>query len=131
MVCLRVLVADKGTVIMQWLTELLPESDSIQIVGCAHRPAETLAAVEGTHPDVLLLDQHMPGDTLTCLLRLLKMSQPAPVIVVLADYPSAVLKSRSLCAGADHVFTKTTELESVAILLRELAEKRLRMRRRL
>ena len=121
---LRVLIADGSDVISEGLTATLSEQTCILVVGCANKAIQALALIETVHPDVVLLDLQMPGDSLVSLLHLIKLVKIPPVVIVLTPYASAALRERCLNAGADYVFAKTTELESMTNVLEKLvAEK--------
>jgi DNA-binding NarL/FixJ family response regulator len=57
---LRVLVADDHPLFRAGLTTALRLSDAIEIVGEASSGAEAVAAAVELHPDVVLMDIHMP-----------------------------------------------------------------------
>lgn len=121
---MRVLIADGSDVISEGLTATLSEQTCILVVGCANKAIQALALIETVHPDVVLLDLQMPGDSLVSLLHLIKLVKIPPVVIVLTPYASAALRERCLNAGADYVFAKTTELESMTNVLEKLvAEK--------
>jgi DNA-binding NarL/FixJ family response regulator len=115
---LRVLIADA---VGEELTEMLEDYDDIEVVGCAKKAIEALILAEKLHPDVLLLDLEMPGETLGLILKLIKQLPLPPKVMVSIPYSSLVLRERCLEAGADSVFTKTAELEQIAETLQKLA----------
>lgn len=92
---------------------MLADQECIQVVGCANKAIQALGLVESVQPDVVLLDLQMPGDSLVSVLHLIKRATPVPAVMVLTPYPSGVLRRRCLDAGADYVFTNSTDFERI------------------
>ena len=118
---LRVLIADSSSMISEGLSVRLAELGSIQVVGSANKAISALALIDKVKPDVVLLDLQMPGESLLSILQLIKRVDPAPSIIVLTLYASAVLRERCLQAGADYVLSKTAELDALNDVLESLA----------
>ena len=107
--------------ISEGLSVRLAELGSIQVVGSANKAISALALIDKVKPDVVLLDLQMPGESLLSILQLIKRVDPAPSIIVLTLYASAVLRERCLQAGADYVLSKTAELDALNDVLESLA----------
>ena len=60
---IRVLVVDDHTLFRRGLIALLSLEPGLQIVGDAADAGEALRRVSELHPDVVLLDNHLPGAT--------------------------------------------------------------------
>lgn len=121
---LRLLVADSACDPEGPLMNELFESDDIEVVGRARKAIEALTLSEQLHPDAVLLDIEMPGETLQFVLELLKRRKPAPVVLVVIPYASSVLRDRVLDAGADHAFPRTAQPDRLLALLRKIAADR-------
>ncbi len=78
----RVLIAADIRLYREGLAQILSGHDNIGVVGATASAQETLAAVPGTHPDVVLLDMAMP-ESLT-VVRVLADAEPAVKVVALA-----------------------------------------------
>ena len=58
---LRVLIADDHQVVREQLATLLNSEDDVQVIGLAPDGAGALDQAKALTPDVLILDQNMPG----------------------------------------------------------------------
>lgn len=59
---MRILVVDDEPVARRRLIDILGTIDDVEVAGEAANTVETLARISELHPDVLLLDIHMPGE---------------------------------------------------------------------
>lgn len=107
--------------ISEGLSARLAEQSHILVVGCANKAITALALIESVHPDVVLLDLQVAGDSLVSVLQLMKRHDPSPLVIVLTLSESTVLRERCLQAGGDYVFSKTTELEALNETIEKLA----------
>ncbi len=81
---IKVLIIDDSAVIRHLLTEILNDSDDIEVVGTAQDPVFALKKISSLRPDVITLDVEMPRmDGLTFLEELMK-TDPVPVVMVSA-----------------------------------------------
>lgn len=80
---IRVVVVDDHPVVREGLRSFLGTRDGIAVVGEAGDVDAAVEAVEGLHPDVVLLDLVLPGGGgVSALPRLLACSPPPRVIVL-------------------------------------------------
>jgi two-component system response regulator AlgR len=92
----RILIADDEAPARARLRRLIGELGVGEIVGESATGRETLAAVETTRPDLVLLDIRMPeGDGLSVARGLLRLEPPPAVVFVtaLADRALAALEA--------------------------------------
>jgi two-component system nitrate/nitrite response regulator NarL len=78
----RVLIADDHPMIAAALDVLLRGSD-YELIGRARSGAEALAQIQRTKPDMLLLDVNMPDGSGLDVLRQLRETRRAPIVVLL------------------------------------------------
>ena len=100
MIKFRVLIVDDITVMRQGIKSLLERRENIEFVGEAPSTQEAIEVVEGLAPDVILLDQDMPGLDRAKAISLIKERLPKAEIIVLADGTADEKSFRSLEAGA-------------------------------
>lgn len=119
-----VLIVDDSSVIRERLAGLLSEIDGVRVVGEAETPGEALEAAERFNPDVVLLDIRLRGGNGVEVLPRIKKMVPAPVVIVITNYPYPQYRMVSMSMGADHFFHKTTELPDVITTIKNLAAAR-------
>jgi DNA-binding response OmpR family regulator len=100
-----ILIADDEAHIVE-LVRLTLEDGRVRVVE-AHDGATALARAEALHPDLILLDIHLPDVSgLEVCARLRARGGPAAKIVMLTAAAQEADVARGLAAGADHYLTK-------------------------
>lgn len=97
---LRVLVVDDTTLMRQGIKSLLEKRENIEFVGEAASAQEATELSESLSPDVILLDQDMPGLDSVEAIKLIKGRVPKAEIIVLAEWTNEEKAFSSLEAGA-------------------------------
>ena len=94
------MVIDDMTLVREGIQSLLRGRDSVEIIGQASDVQEATGSIAHAEPDVVLLDQDMPGlDTPEAIL-LLKQHHPQTEVIVLSESPDEERAFRALEAGA-------------------------------
>jgi DNA-binding NarL/FixJ family response regulator len=96
----RVMVIDDMTLVRQGIESLLKAKDSVEIVGEATDAQEAISTLAHLNPDVILLDQDMPGLATPEAVSLLKQHHARAEIIVLSESPDEERAFRALEAGA-------------------------------
>lgn len=126
---LRVVVADDSPLVRRGVVSLLADGRGLDIVGEAADAAGTLAAVERTRPDAVVLDLQMPDAPdgrphtrhgLDALRRILTV-RPAPTVIVLTHHAATPYRAACLAAGATAVVDKGHDIETLGTVLLRLA----------
>lgn len=106
---IRLLVVDDHTLFRRGLTALLARNERVTVVAEAADAGEALRHAAQHQPDVVLLDNHLPGvhgiDALPQLLAL----QPTPKVLMLTVSEDADDLARALSRGASGYLLKTVE----------------------
>jgi PAS domain S-box-containing protein len=110
---LRVVIADDSPMLRRRLQQRLGAEPRIEIVGLAGDAPSTIALVQETQPDAVVLDLRMPGGGGLRVLEEVKRNQPAPTVVVLTNYPTEEYRDRCLTLGADEFLDKSGAFERV------------------
>ncbi|MEA2217715.1 MAG: two-component system, NarL family, nitrate/nitrite response regulator NarL [Solirubrobacteraceae bacterium] len=98
----------------------LQEADDIEVVGVTHSGAEVMGLVERERPDVVLLDNRMPGvDGLTCL-KLIKERHPEIKVLMLSASEDPKVISEALAAGASAYIGKRINPQDLASAVRQV-----------
>jgi two-component system response regulator DevR len=108
-----VFIADDSLVVREHLVTMLDELAGIVIVGQAETVAEAISAIAKLQPDVVILDIHMPDGSGIDVLQTIKQDEPAPVVIVLTNYPYPAYRQKFLQAGADFFLDKSTEFDQI------------------
>lgn len=97
---LRVVVADDHPGLRRSLRLLLEQDDGVEVVADAGDFATTLEQTIALHPDVVVLDLHMPDGSVAERIAQLSVGSARTAIVVVTMEDSAVLARQALTAGA-------------------------------
>lgn len=113
---IKVLVVDDSALIRSLLSEIIKQTDDLELVGAARNAYIAKDMVMKFHPDVITLDIEMPKvDGLTFLDKLMK-AKPTPVIMISTlTQQGAIATIRSLELGAID-FVAKPKLKSNAAL---------------
>jgi DNA-binding NarL/FixJ family response regulator len=110
---IKVFIADDSLVVREHLVTMLDELPRIVIVGQAENVAEAINGILELRPDIVILDIRMPGGSGIDVLQTIKQDQPAPVVIVLTNYPYPAYRQKCLQAGADFFLDKSTEFDQI------------------
>ena len=116
----RVFIADDSLIVREHLVTLLDELTEVEIVGQAETVAEAISAIGKLQPDVVILDIRMPDGSGIDVLESIKQDEPAPVVVVLTNYPYPAYRQKCLQAGADFFLDKSAEFDQIPGLFEQL-----------
>jgi len=97
---IRLLIVDDTTLLRQGIKSLFEKCENIEFVGEASSAQEATDLSESLSPDVILLDQDMPGLDSVEAIKLIKERVPRAEIIVLAEWTDEERAFRSLEAGA-------------------------------
>jgi DNA-binding NarL/FixJ family response regulator len=81
----RVVLADDHDAFVEGLGMVLSAEDDLEVVALAGDGASALQAVLTHHPDVLVVDTHMPGPAVTELVRMVGQAEPTTRVLLLAE----------------------------------------------
>jgi len=105
----RILVVDDHTLFRRGLTALLMRDASLQVVGDAADAGEAQRRAAELQPDLILLDNHLPGVNGVDALPALRQSAPAARIVMLTVSEDEADLATALRGGACGYLLKTIE----------------------
>jgi len=110
----RVLVVDDTTLMRQGIKSFLEKRSTIEFVGEASSAEEATELAATLQPDVILLDQDMPGLDSIEAIKLIKARHPKSEIIVLAEGADDEKPFRTLEAGATGYVLKDITPENLA-----------------
>ena len=119
---IKVFITDDSLIVREHLVTLLDELAGVEIVGQAGNVAEAISGIRSLRPDVVILDIRLPDGSGIDVLQNVKQDQPAPVVIILTNYPYPGYRKRCLSAGADFFLDKSTEFDQLPRLFEQLKQ---------
>ena len=83
----KVFIADDSDTIRERLIELLAGISGVEIIGEAKDTSQAIASILKLNPEVVVLDIRMPGGSGIEVLKEIKKHVPAPIVIMLTNYP--------------------------------------------
>ncbi len=116
---IRILVVDDHTLFRRGLTALLARDDHLHVVGDAADAGEALRRAQELQPDLILLDNHLPGVNGVDALLGLREAVPGVRILMLTVSEDEQDLAAALRGGASGYLLKTVEGDAlVAAIIR-------------
>lgn len=109
----EVVIADDSAAVRERLVSMLAELKGVEVIGQAQNVEEAIASIRTLKPKAVILDIRMPGGSGINVLQNIKREQPAPVVIILTNYPYLQYRKKCLEAGADFFFDKSTEFNKI------------------
>jgi DNA-binding NarL/FixJ family response regulator len=116
----RVVLADDHDAFVEGLGMVLDAEHDLEVVALAGDGASALQAVLTHHPDVLVVDTHMPGPAVTELVRLVGQAEPTTRVLLLAE-DARLAPSRGLDPGGPAGMTRAVSGRELAEAIRAVA----------
>jgi DNA-binding NarL/FixJ family response regulator len=117
---LKIVLADDHSIVRQ-ATRLYLESRGLTVVGEADDGQKAVELVHQLHPDVIVLDIHMPAVSGIEAARRIRAAHDDVRILVLTAYNEPAYVHALLEAGADGFILKTAELSALLRAIHEVA----------
>jgi DNA-binding NarL/FixJ family response regulator len=117
---MKVLLVDDHPLFLDGLKNLLT-SRGVQVVGCARDGLEALDKARTLHPEVILMDIHMPQLDGLAALRLIKAELPGIRIVMLTMSVEDEYLFEAIKSGACGYLLKTQDTDEFFVLLQDVA----------
>lgn len=119
---IKLFIADDSLIVRERLVMMLDELAEIEIVGQAEDVTGAIDAIGTLKPDVVILDIRMPGGSGLDVLQHIKQNEPAPMVIILTNYPYPGYRQKCLQAGADFFLDKSTEFDQIPELFERLKQ---------
>lgn len=114
-----VLVADDAAVVASRIERVLQESQLVEVLGPALDGAEALRLFEARRPAAAVLDLRMPGLSGLEVLRAIRGSKAACLVIILTGVDEPSVLEQCLSEGADHVLSKSRDLHRLEAVVLE------------
>ena len=119
---IRILVVDDHTLFRRGLTALLSRDAGFQVAGDAADAGEALRRAAELQPDIILLDNHLPGVNGVDALASLREVAPQAKVLMLTVSEDEQDLAAALRAGASGYLLKTMEGDALAAAIRRVAK---------
>jgi len=110
----QLLVVDDHNLFRRGLVALLSQDDRFEVAGEAGDIGEALRCLERSQPDLILLDNHLPGVLGVDGIAALKEAAPGTRILMLTVSENEADLAAALQAGAEGYLLKTVELDRLS-----------------
>lgn len=105
---IRILLVDDSIPFLRAATDFLAACADLAVVGTARDGNEALLQAASLHPEVVLLDVHMPGLNGIEITPRLRKILPEAGIILVSIQNSEIYKDAAIAAGADDFIPKDT-----------------------
>ena len=119
---IRLLLVDDHTLFRRGLKALLSQDERFEVAGEAGDVGEALRCLAQQRPDVILLDNHLPGVRGVDAIPALKEAAPAARVLMLTVSENENDLAAALQAGADGYLLKTVESDQLADTIVKVVE---------
>lgn len=119
---IRLLVVDDHQLFRRGLMALLAQEPGFSVVGEAGDATAAMGLAARLRPDLILLDNHMPGVTGIDAIAALKAAAPEARLLMLTVSENESDLARGLRAGADGYLLKTIDTADLAASIRRVFE---------
>jgi two-component system nitrate/nitrite response regulator NarL len=119
---IRLLVVDDHHLFRRGLIALLAQDGAFSVVGEAGDATAAIGLAERLRPDLVLLDNHMPGVTGIDAIASIKAAAPAAHVLMLTVSENEADLARGLRAGADGYLLKTIDTADLAASIRRVVD---------
>ena len=115
---IRILLADDHKIVREGTHQLLEQWSDLNIVAETSRGEEAVRLCEELHPDVVVMDVHMPGMNGIEATRVIRTRFPDVHVLILSAYDDDRYIFPLLDTGASGYLLKTTSGEDLAAAIR-------------
>lgn len=118
---IRILIVDDHEMVREGLMAMLKPEPDFEVVGQTGVGEDVQDLVQGTRPDVVLLDARLPGISGVEVCRRLTKAHPKVAVVILTTYTDVELVQDCLQAGARGYVVKDVEKFSLKESIRAVS----------
>jgi DNA-binding NarL/FixJ family response regulator len=121
---IKVLIVDDHTILRRGLSQIISETDDLEVCGEADSGAQAIQLARAQDFDVVLLDISMPDRNGLDTLKQLKKEKPKLAVLMLSMHPEEHYAMRALKAGASGYLTKQSAPALLVTAIRQVASGR-------
>lgn len=113
----KILVIDDSPVILVYLTGIIQELESVGPVFKAGSYEAAMEIILKEHPQIVLLDIHLPGKNGIQLLRFIKETDAGIIVMMVTNQVTDNYKTLCKKIGADYFFDKSADFEKIPAII--------------
>jgi DNA-binding NarL/FixJ family response regulator len=117
---ITILLVDDHTLVREGLREILETQSDLRVVGEAKDSDTTMALVDETKPDIVLLDVEIPGADVTTTVKEIKNRSPRSRVIILSMYEGPQLVQALLTAGIRGYLLKSVHWQELVVAIRAI-----------
>ena len=117
---IRIVIVDDHAILRRGLTQIIAESDDMQVVGEAETSSEALRLLRDKPCDVVLLDVSLPDRNGIETLKLVRKELPKLRVLMLSMHPENQYAVRALKAGASGYLNKQSAPQQLVSAIRQV-----------
>jgi DNA-binding NarL/FixJ family response regulator len=114
----KILLVDDHPMVREWLATLINQQQDLEVCGEADNARQALELVGQANPNVAMVDISMEGGSGIELIKNIKASHPAVLVIVLSMHDEALYAERALRAGARGYIMKREATKGVLQAIR-------------
>ncbi|MGE5401231.1 MAG: response regulator transcription factor [Ignavibacteriales bacterium] len=117
---IKVFISDDSPVVRVRLANMIADISGVYLIGEAANVQDSIEKIIQLKPNAVILDICMPGGSGIDVLRQIKSSKNAPIVIVLTNYPFPQYRKICIEAGADYFFDKSNEFYKIVDIFQNL-----------
>lgn len=121
---MKVLIVDDSELIRKRLIEILDDFEEFEVAGIAGSAEEAYPYCNGSCPEIIILDIHLPGENGIKILEKIRKKNKEVKIIILTNFPFPQYQKKCMELGADYFVDKSSEFASISVILKEIYEGR-------
>ena len=116
---MKVFIVEDSEVVRERLKAMLTEITEIEIIGEAENNIDATDLIKKLKPDAVILDIRLSSGSGIEVLQDIKKEKPAPLVIMLTNYPYPQYRKKCMGVGADFFFDKSTEFNKITEVLKK------------
>jgi two-component system, NarL family, response regulator DevR len=120
----RVLIVENHDLVRRYLSILLSRRTEFEVVGQAATAIEAIEKVSQLHPDIVIIDAHLPGQSGIETSREIRAQNPDTRILILTPYGDDRAIIGSIMAGASGYLLKDISSQEILEAIRRVGQGR-------
>jgi DNA-binding NarL/FixJ family response regulator len=118
---MKVFIVDDSEILRGRLKSMLSTFKGVKIIGEAQNQKDAIDQIWKLKPNVVILDVRLSEGSGIEVLKEIKKDYPAPIVIVLTNYPFPQYQKKCMDIGADFFFDKSQDFHEIPVVFKQLA----------